>query len=346
MGLDDIWLLVQIGLVELVLLGCICLLDYLYFFLNGVWLDDSIEVVSDIGICFYVMCGVMLIGESKGGLLFDVLVQFEVVIFKDSECLIVVFYDLMFGVMLQVVLVFCLFFLVSCELMCDVVILVCEKGVCLYMYLVENDEDIVYFLVNFGMLFGDYVESFGWIGDDVWYVYCVKFFDSEIDFFVCIGIGVVYCFCLNVWFVLGIVLVRVMCDVGVLVGFGVDGLVSNDCLYLGFEVWQVMFMVWLKNGFVVMGVCEVLEIVIFGGVCFLGCSDLGVFEFGKCVDFVLWDVIEFVVVGEWDFVVVFVFCVLMWFRFVYVEGCVVVCDYQFLIVDLCCLNEQVCRVIV
>lgn len=49
-----------------------------------------------------------------------------------------------------------------------------------------------------------------------------------IGLFVCIGMGVVYCLCLNMWFVFGIVLVKKMWFVGVLVGFGVDGFVLND----------------------------------------------------------------------------------------------------------------------
>lgn len=75
--------------------------------------------------------------------------------------------------MLCVVVVLCLLFLVSCELMCDVVVLVCEYGVLLYMYFVENVNDIVYSCEKFGMMFVEYVEDFGWVGYDVWYVYCV-----------------------------------------------------------------------------------------------------------------------------------------------------------------------------
>lgn len=38
--------------------------------------------------CFYVVCGFMSLGCSKGGLLFDVVVEEEEVILCDSLCLI------------------------------------------------------------------------------------------------------------------------------------------------------------------------------------------------------------------------------------------------------------------
>lgn len=103
---------------------------------------------------FYVICGVMSIGESKGGLLFDSLVEDEVVILEDCICVVDVFYDLVEGVMVCVGIVLCFLFFVFCDLMCDVVIFVWDKGVMLYIYFVENVEDVVYLFVYFGCLFG------------------------------------------------------------------------------------------------------------------------------------------------------------------------------------------------
>lgn len=76
----------------------------------------------------------------------------------------------------------------------------------------------------------------GWVGFDVWYVYCVKFDVEGIVLFVCMGMGVVYCLCFNMCLVLGIVFVCIMCDVGVFVGLGVDGSVFNDGVYMLGEV--------------------------------------------------------------------------------------------------------------
>lgn len=343
MGPDDIRLSAQIGLAELALSGCTCSSDHLYLFPNGARLDDSIEAASDIGIRFHATRGAMSIGESKGGLPPDALVQPEAAILKDSERLIAAFHDPTPGAMLQVALAPCSPFSVSRELMRDAAILAREKGVRLHTHLAENDEDIAYSLANFGMLPGDYAESLGWTGDDVWHAHCVKLSDSEIDLFARTGTGVAHCPCSNARLASGIAPVRAMRDAGVPVGLGVDGSASNDCSHLGLEARQAMLMARLKNGPAAMGAREALEIATLGGARLLGRSDLGALEPGKRADLVLWDVTELAAAGEWDPVAALVFCAPMRPRSVYVEGRAVVRDHQLLTADPRRLNEQARR---
>lgn len=343
MGPDDIRLSAQIGLAELALSGCTCSSDHLYLFPNGARLDDSIEAASDIGIRFHATRGAMSIGESKGGLPPDALVQPEAAILKDSERLIAAFHDPKPGAMLQVALAPCSPFSVSRELMREAAILAREKGVRLHTHLAENDEDIAYSLANFGMLPGDYAESLGWTGDDVWHAHCVKLSDSEIDLFARTGTGVAHCPCSNARLASGIAPVRAMRDAGVPVGLGVDGSASNDCSHLGLEARQAMLMARLKNGPAAMGAREALEIATLGGARLLGRSDLGALEPGKRADLVLWDVTELAAAGEWDPVAALVFCAPMRPRSVYVEGRAVVRDHQLLTADPRRLNEQARR---
>ena len=142
MGPDDIRLSTQIGLAELALSGCTCSSDHLYLFPNGARLDDSIEAASEIGIRFTATRGAMSIGESKGGLPPDALVEDEAAILRDSERLIAAFHDPNPGAMVQVALAPCSPFSVSRELMRDAAILARDKGVRLHTHLAENDEDI------------------------------------------------------------------------------------------------------------------------------------------------------------------------------------------------------------
>lgn len=245
------------------------------------------------------------------------------------------YYDSQCYVMQCIVVVFCFFFLVLCDLMCEVVDLVCYYGVLLYMYLVENVNDIVYSCEKFNMILVEYVEDCGWVGYDVWYVYCVQLDEYGIDLFVCIGMGVVYCFCFNMWLVFGIVFICKMLDVGVLVGLGVDGSVFNDSVYMLGEVCQVMLLQWVGFGFDVMIVCQVLEVVMLGGVKVLNCDDIGVFKLGMLVDVVMFDMCQIVFVGVlYDLVVVFVFCIFVNVNISIINGCVIVCEGQFIIIDL------------
>ena len=336
----DIRLSAQIGLAELALSGCTCSSDHLYLFPNGARLDDSIEAAAEIGIRFHATRGAMSIGESKGGLPPDALVESEPAILKDSERLIAAFHDPNPGAMVQVGLAPCSPFSVSRELMRDAAILAREKGVRLHTHLAENDEDIAYSLQNFGMLPGDYAESLGWTGDDVWHAHCVKLSDKEIDLFARTGTGVAHCPCSNARLASGIAPVRAMRDVGVPVGLGVDGSASNDCSHLGLEARQAMLMARLKNGPAAMGAREALEIATLGGARVLGRTDLGSLEPGKRADLVLWDVTELAAAGEWDPVAALVFCAPMRPRSVYVEGRAVVCEHRLVTADPHHLNEQ------
>lgn len=336
----DIRLSAQIGLAELALSGCTCSSDHLYLFPNGARLDDSIEAATDIGIRFHATRGAMSIGESKGGLPPDSLVEDEAAILRDSERLIGAFHDPRPGAMVQVGLAPCSPFSVSTGLMRDAAILARDKGVRLHTHLAENDEDIAYSLANFGMLPGDYAESLGWTGEDVWHAHCVKLSDKEIDLFARTGTGVAHCPCSNARLASGIAPVRAMRDAGVPVGLGVDGSASNDCSHLGLEARQAMLMARLKNGPAALGAREALEIATLGGARVLGRPDLGSLAPGQRADLVLWDVSELAAAGEWDPVAALVFCAPMRPRSVYVEGRAVVRDHHLLTADPQRLNEQ------
>jgi cytosine/adenosine deaminase-related metal-dependent hydrolase len=321
---EDIRLSARIGLAELALSGCTCSSDHLYVFPNGARLDDSIEAAAEVGIRFHATRGAMSIGESKGGLPPDALVEEEAAILRDSERVIAAHHDPKPGAMVQVALAPCSPFSVSRELMRDAAVLAREKGVRLHTHLAENDEDVAYSLENFGMLPGDYAESVGWTGDDVWHAHCVKLSPGEIDLFARTGTGVAHCPCSNARLASGIAPVRAMRDAGVPVGLGVDGSASNDCSHLGLEARQAMLVARLRDGPAAMGAREALEVATRGGARVLGRSDLGSLEAGKRADLVLWDVSDLPAAGQWDPVAALVFCAPVRPRAVYVEGRAVV----------------------
>ncbi|MCQ0970835.1 8-oxoguanine deaminase [Paracoccus sp. TK19116] len=330
---DDIRLSAEVGLAELALSGCTCSSDHLYMFPNGARLDDSIEAARAIGIRFTATRGAMSIGESKGGLPPDQLVEDEAAILRDSERVVDAFHEPDEGAMIQVALAPCSPFSVSRELMRDAAILAREKGVRLHTHLAENDEDIRYSLDNFGMLPGDYAESLGWTGEDVWHAHCVKLSGDEIDLFARTGTGVAHCPCSNARLASGIAPIRHMRDAGVPVGLGVDGSASNDCSHLGLEARQAMLVARLRDGPSAMGAREALEIATRGGARVLGRSDIGVLAPGMQADLVLWDVSDLPAAGQWDPVAALIFCAPIRPRAVYVHGRAVVSDHRLLTAD-------------
>ncbi len=78
---EDIYTAAQTAMSELALSGCTTASDHLYLFPNGSKLDDEIEGARQVGLRFHASRGSMSLGESKGGLPPDHVVDTEVIIF-------------------------------------------------------------------------------------------------------------------------------------------------------------------------------------------------------------------------------------------------------------------------
>ena len=90
---DDIFTSTQTALAELALSGCTTASDHLYLYPNGSRLDDEIAAASEIGVRLQASRGSMSLGESKGGLPPDSVVDSEDNILKDSQRLIEKYHD-------------------------------------------------------------------------------------------------------------------------------------------------------------------------------------------------------------------------------------------------------------
>ena len=333
MGPEEIFTSTQLGLAELALSGCTMSSDHLYLFPNGATLDDSIAGAAEIGLRFHATRGAMSIGESAGGLPPDSLVEAESAILEDSIRLVDRFHDPAPGAMLRVGLAPCSPFSVSRELMRDTAQLARDKGVMLHTHLAENDEDIAYSLANFGCRPGDYVESLGWVGDDVWHAHCVKLDSTEIDLFARTGTGVAHCPCSNCRLGSGIAPVGAMRRAGVNVGLGVDGSASNDAGNLLAEARQSMLLQRVANGADAMSARTALEIATRGGAAVLNRPECGSLAPGQMADFVVWDTRDLSLAGNWDPIAALVLCGPIKPRDVYVGGRPIVRDGQLVSAD-------------
>jgi cytosine/adenosine deaminase-related metal-dependent hydrolase len=286
---DDMALSTTLGLAELALSGCTTTSDHLYLFPNGSTLDDTIHAARDIGLRFHATRGAMSIGETKGGLPPDALVEEEAAILRDCARVADAFHDPAPGAMTRIGFAPCSPFSVSRELMRDAALLAREKGVMLHTHLAENDEDIAYSLATFGCRPGQYAEDLGWTGPDVWHAHCVKLNAREIDLFARSGTGAAHCPCSNCRLGSGIAPVRAMRDAGVHVGLGVDGSASNDAGHLLGEARTALLLQRVANGADAMSAREALEIATIGGARVLGRSDVGALAVGMRADCAIWD---------------------------------------------------------
>ncbi|MBB4301872.1 cytosine/adenosine deaminase-related metal-dependent hydrolase [Rhodobium orientis] len=317
---EDFFVSAQVGLAELALSGCTMSSDHQYIFPNGAKLEDTVAAAESIGVRFHATRGSMSVGESSGGLPPDRLVEAEPDILKDCERVVDALHDAGDGAMVRVALAPCSPFSVSTGLMKETAGLARQKGVMLHTHLAENDEDIDYSLEKFGCRPGDYAESLGWTGDDVWHAHCVKLDRAEIDLFARSGTGVAHCPCSNCRLGSGIAPVRQMRDAGVKVGLGVDGSASNDSGHMLSEARQALLLQRVKNGADAMSAREALEIATLGGARVLGRHDCGSIEVGKRADIAVWNVSGLTAAGAWDPVAALVLCGPFAVRDLFVEG--------------------------
>ncbi len=275
----------QTGIAELLLSGCTATSDHLYLFPNGTRLDDSIEAAAETGIRFHATRGSMSIGESKGGLPPDYLVEEEAEILRDCQRVVESFHDASDYARIQVALAPCSPFSVSRDLMRETAVMARSYGVRLHTHLAENLQDIAYSETTFGQRPGAYAEELGWVGEDVWHAHCVQLDESEIQLFARSGTSVAHCPCSNMRLGSGIAPLRRLLDADVPVGLGVDGSASNDGGDLLGEARQAMLLQRVREGATGMSAREALKVATEGGARALGRRDLGHLAPGMAGDF-------------------------------------------------------------
>ena len=293
---DDIFISTKTALAELALSGCTTASDHLYLFPNGARLDDEIAAAAEVGLRIQASRGSMSLGESQGGLPPDSVVDREDYILEDSQRLIETFHDSKRGAMVQVVLAPCSPFSVTTELMRQSAFLAREYGVRLHTHLAETQDEEVFCEQKFGYRPVGYMESVGWMGEDVWFAHVVHINPIEIQLLVKQGSGVAHCPSSNMRLGSGIAPVMSFLNNGVKVGLGVDGSASNDSSHLLGEARQAMLLARLGAGLsgaslsdnqspTLLFARQALELATRGGAAVLGRKDIGSLEVGKCADF-------------------------------------------------------------
>ncbi|MDR3392874.1 MAG: 8-oxoguanine deaminase [Sulfuriferula sp.] len=292
MDAEAIHVSTQIGLAELLLSGATTVADHLYLFPNGTRLDDEIAAAQEMGVRFHPTRGSMSLGESKGGLPPDRVVEDEAAILADSQRIIETYHDDAPHSMLRIGLAPCSPFSVSGDLMRESARLArTYQRVGLHTHLAETLDEDRFCLEKFGKRPLDYAESVEWMGDDVWFAHMVHPSDSDIDRLAHHCSGVCHCATSNMILASGIAPVRRMLDRGVRVGLGVDGSASNDGNHMLGEARQAMLLQrvgWpgFESRADRFSAREALELATLGGARVLQRDDIGSLEAGKAADLV------------------------------------------------------------
>ncbi len=349
---EDIYLSTQTALAELALSGCTTASDHLYLFPNGSRLDDEIAAAGEMGMRLHASRGSMSLGESKGGLPPDSVVDPEETILKDSQRLIERYHNPNPGSMVQIVLAPCSPFSVTGELMRQSAVLARTYGVHLHTHLAETEDEEAFCLEKFGYGPVGYMQSVDWIGEDVWFAHSVHINEQEVKLFAKEGCGVAHCPSSNMRLASGIAPLWEYLRAGVKVGLGVDGSASNDSSHLLAEARQAMLLARLRAGLLgaslskpdappIMTARESLELATRGGAAVLGRTDIGSLEVGKCADFIAFDLLKIGFTGaQQDPVAALLFCHPQNVDLNVVHGKIIIKDGKILTIDLPRLVEN------
>ena len=270
------------GLAELVLSGCTTAFDHHYVFPRGQpdVMDALLRAADDVGAHLVVGRGSMDLGESRGGLPPDSLVEDRDAILAETEALIER------GV--EVAVSPCSPFSVTKELMVDSAELARKHGVPLHTHLAETAEEETYCRELYGVTPVEYLQEVGWVADDVWCAHCVHLSDDDVRLFGERGVGVAHCPTSNMRLGAGVAKVRELLDAEAPVGLGVDGSASNERSDLSLEVKQALLVARGRQGPTAMTTRQALTLATRGGAEVLRRDDLGSLEPGMRADIAVW----------------------------------------------------------
>ena len=163
--------------------GCSTTMDHHYVFprSGGDLLGATIAAARQVGLRFHPTRGSMDLGASSGGLPPDDVVEDRDAILLASKAAIEQFHDDSPHSMLRIGLAPCSPFSVTSELLAEAAELARSAeatGVRLHTHLAETADESQYCAEHFGCTPVEYLDSLGWLGDDVWLAHAVHLDDA------------------------------------------------------------------------------------------------------------------------------------------------------------------------
>jgi cytosine/adenosine deaminase-related metal-dependent hydrolase len=290
---DTVRISARAAMTRLLLSGCTLSTDHHYVFPRGREgiFDALVETASELGLRFHPCRGSMSLGESKGGLPPDSVVEDEDAILADTEQKIHDFHDPARGSMCRVVVAPCSPFSVTPDLMRDSAAVARRHGVRLHTHLAETLDEERFCLERFGKRPLELMQDFGWTGDDVWFAHGVHLNDEEITGIAATGTGVAHCPSSNLRLGAGLCRVADLVRAGAKVGLGVDGAASNEDSNLATELHQALLLARGRasmqsdpDAATALDARGAWRLATAGGAACLGRDDCGTLEPGMCAD--------------------------------------------------------------
>ena len=290
---DTVRIAGRAAMAHLLLSGCTLSTDHHYVFPHGSTglFEALVEAAGELGLRFHPCRGSMSLGESKGGLPPDSVVEDEDAILAHTAEMIGKFHDPAPCAMCRVVVAPCSPFSVTPGLMRDSAELARRHGVRLHTHLAETLDEERFCLERFGKRPFELMQDLGWTGDDVWFAHGIHLDDAEIGHVARSRTGVAHCPSSNMRLGAGACRVEDLVRAGAIVGLGVDGAASNEDSNLAVEVHQALLvartraaMQGREDAATALTARYSWRMATAGGAACLGRADCGSLAVGKCAD--------------------------------------------------------------
>jgi cytosine/adenosine deaminase-related metal-dependent hydrolase len=285
---EDVEAAAAVGLGELALTGCTTAADHHYVVPGG---DDSVfdaiaAAARRIGIRAHIARGSMDLGESKGGLPPDSVVEDLDAILASTQSVYERLHD---GERILITVAPCSPFSVTPELMVESAALARRHGLRLHTHLAETLDEERDCLKRFGRRPLRVLDDIGWIAPDVWVAHGIHFDDAEVLRLAETGTGIAHCPSSNCRLGSGIARVVDLTRAGAPVGLGVDGVASNEIGGLFPEMRMALFLARQRDlSSTTFQPEDALRLATEGGARCLGRDDVGVLAPGYRADVAVW----------------------------------------------------------
>ncbi len=271
--------------------GCTTTMDHHYVFPRdgGDVFAAEIEAASRVGLRFHPTRGSMDLGQSKGGLPPDRVVEDRDEILAATQAAIDKHHDPALDAMVRVAVAPCSPFSVTPELLTDAAALARRYGVLLHTHLAETLDEEDFCREKFGCTPIEYMDRLGWLGPDVWFAHAVHLDDGAVATLSRTGTGVAHCPSSNARLGAGICRSADLHRAGVRIGLGVDGAASNEASSLLEEIRHAVLFARARGGPEELAVRDAVEMGTMGGARVLRReAEIGSLEPGKLADLAVW----------------------------------------------------------
>jgi cytosine/adenosine deaminase-related metal-dependent hydrolase len=294
-GLDDeaVYYSSLTGMGELIKYGCTTIMDHHYVFpreRKNNFIAMQFDAAEALGLRFCASRGSMSRGRKDGGLPPDDLVQEVDHILDDCVKLVQKYHDPSPLSFRQVVLAPCSPFSVTEALLKETAALARKLKVRMHTHLCETKDEENYCLERANMRPLAYMESCGWLGEDVWYAHGIHFNDEELALLAKTKTGVAHCPVSNMKLSSGVCRVPEMLELGIPLGLAVDGSASNDCSNLLAEIRSAYLLHRFSRSEKAPAGYDFLKMATRGSAALLGRNDIGCLAPGKAADMFALDI--------------------------------------------------------